>query len=117
MLHFKSLDPRYSLDDAVGLIPMFLVESDPRPAAEQIAERYCGGWFDLKVGPKGFRIIGEDELLLYPGDPPLRRLAEATLHGEEATFGNLPMERIVVYQSAFVVIHQTDGSFRVSRLD
>lgn len=117
MLEFKLLDARYDLEAAVGLLPDFLSEADPRNAAEQFEANYCGGWHDMKVGDKGFRIVGLDELLLYPGDPPLHRLAEATLHGEEATFGNLPMERIVVYESAFVVIHQQDGSFRVSRLD
>jgi hypothetical protein len=119
MLQFKSLDARISLDDALGFIPMFLVESDPRPAVEQINERYAhgGGWHDLKVGDKGFRMIGEDKMLKYPGDVPMTRVAVGVLHGEEHNFGNLPMEVIHVYRGGYLAIEQNDGSFRVSRLD
>lgn len=119
MIEFRLLDGRYSLDGAVGLIPEFLSDTDPRTAVEQINERYAhgGGWFDLKVGGKGFKIVGVDELLLYPGDPPLHKLAEAVLHGDHVPGNNPPRERIVVYEAAFVAIHQPDGSFRVSRLD
>lgn len=119
MLDFKMLDRRYD-QEALGFIPAFLVEADPRPAVDQINERYAhgGGWFDLKVGePKGFRMIGADNYLLYPGDPPLHRIAEAVLHGDHVPGCNPPRETIAIYEHAFVAIIQPDGSFRVSRLD
>jgi hypothetical protein len=36
--------------DDWGLIPGFLDERDPRPAKEQIAEKYLGGWLPLPGG-------------------------------------------------------------------
>lgn len=118
MLTFKIIDPRYTQED-LGFIPCFLTESNPRDAVTQIDEGYQhgGGWRDLKVGDKGFRVVGADKLLFFPGDPPLHRIAEATLHGEEATFGNLPIELIYFYESAFIAVIQSDGSFRVARID
>lgn len=113
-----ALDHGISVDDAVGLIPAFLSDYDPRGAVEQIHERYAhgGGWFDLKVGSGGFTMT-EDGVLQYPEDPDLPALAEAWLHRDHVPAGNPPPERIIVHAGAFVSVHQPDGSFRVSRLD
>lgn len=113
MLSFSFLDPRVT-PDHIGLIPAFFVELDPRDAIDQINERYAhgGGWFDLKVGERGFRQFDDFAKLHYPGDPPLHAYAEATLH-----LGTDKPERIVIYESGFVAIIQADQSFRVSRLD
>ena len=113
MLSFSRLDPRVT-DDHLGLIPAFFTENDPRPAIEQVNERYahCGGWFDFKVGPKGFKTMDDHRVLKYPDDPPMHAYAEATLH-----LGTDKPERIIIYESAFVAIVQSDGSYRVSRLD
>lgn len=119
MLQFKKLHPRCT-EDHLGAIPFFLMDSDPRPAVEQFNDRYRhgGGWFDLKVGPKGF-VYRDDGALVYPQDPPLPALAEAWLHALPNTVypDGVERERIVVHAGAFVSIHQPDGSFRVSRLD
>lgn len=88
--------------DVLGPIPGFLSEDDPRPAAEQIAENYCGGWDSFK----GFT-LGSDETLLYPGDPPLKPIAVTRLRSE----------LIVLYEHAFLRIEQPDGSFDVARID
>lgn len=109
-----------SVEDATGLIPAFFVDRDPRPAVEQINERYAhgGGWFDLAVGPGKFTMT-EDGTLQYPEDPDLPALAEAWLHNMPNTVypDGVEKERIIVHAGAFVSIHQPDGSFRVSRLD
>lgn len=104
MIDFRILDTRYDLD-ALGLIPEFLSETDPRPAAEQFHERYShgGGWRPMKgwkMGP-----IGE---LMFDGDTEtLPPIAVATLRDE----------MICIHQSAWVSIRQLDGTFEVSRMD
>lgn len=62
--------------EALGFIPDFVFDFDPRPACEQFAARYThgGGWHPLK----GFKQSSSGELL-YPGDPPMRVLAETRL--------------------------------------
>lgn len=117
MLIFKFLHPQ-ATPDMLGLIPAFFVDTDPRPAVDQINERYAhgGGWFDLKVGEKGFT-HDEQGSLLFPEDPPLPALAEAWLHKTHVPGSNPPPERIVIHVHGFVAIHQPDGSFRVGRLD
>lgn len=88
--------------DAVGFIPSFLHQDDPRPAREQFNERYVSGWrpFD------GFTVL-EYKDLSYPGDPPTRQLAHFTFRDET----------IRVYQHSWVMIEQKDGSFEISRMD
>lgn len=98
----------------LGLIPSFFHESDPRPAKEQIADRYSygGGWTPLD----GFVMNEEDHSIQYISksldegeeqDPPLRVLAEAQFRDEKLYF----------YPHAWLAIVQPDGSFEVSRLD
>lgn len=103
-----------ALENAVGYIPMFLWESDPRSAKEQIHDRYVAGWNDFQGFRRGSTSIElidtqtEDLFnLKYPGDPELPPLAYTKLRNE----------LIVVYPSAWVAIVQPDGSFEVARLD
>lgn len=103
MLTFTILDERYT-EEALGLIPMFLFEEDPRGAAAQFHERYAhgGGWSPMagwKLGP-----VGE---IMYPGEPALAPIAFAVLRDEI----------IRVYPHAWVSITQVDGRFEVSRMD
>lgn len=91
----------------LGLIPTFLNEHDPRPAVEQIDSNYAhgGGWHDFD----GFHFDKENLTLTYPGDPVMRPLAAAKLHGNEY---------IVIYPSAWVVVlNEKDGTHRVCRVD
>jgi hypothetical protein len=50
--------------------------------------------------------------LVYPGDPKLPLLAEATLHA-----GSERPEVVRFYDCALVAVVQPDGSFEVSRMD
>lgn len=102
MLTFKPLHPRATLAH-LGYIPSFLSENDPRPAREQIIDNYVGGWLSFK----GFVLQSDGLTLKYPGDPALLPLWQAELRDET----------IVVYQHAWVMIKQKDGSFEVARLD
>ena len=96
-----SLRPNISLHDTVGIIPHFLNEQDPRPAKEQFDTAYVSGWQPFH----GFR--RDDLTLTYPGDPPMKPLALITFKNE----------RIFVYQHAWVMILEKDGTFEVARMD
>ena len=97
--------PRATLE-LMGYIPNFLDDNDPRPACEQINEKYSygGGWSPLV--PKRWTMLS-GERLKYPEDPPLSPMCELRMRDE----------RIVLYPSSVVAIIQPDGSFEVCRLD
>lgn len=86
-----------------GLIPTFLDNHDPRPAAEQFNSRYIAGWnpFD------GFKFDPVKRTLKYPSDPLLEVISEIRFRNE----------RIMLFPSDWVVIVQPDGSWQVSRMD
>lgn len=88
----------------LGELPHFLSENDPRPAREQIDSNYAhgGGWSPFP----GFTML-EDGNLSYPGDPPVRLLAETQLRDELIRF----------YEHDWLAIIQEDGSFEISRVD
>lgn len=88
----------------LGLIPLMLNEDDPAPAAVQLDKgyRHGGGWDPFE----GFTLEPNNSLT-YPGDPPLRPLAEARLRDE----------LIVFYDCSWVAVIQPDRSFQVSRMD
>ena len=105
---------RFTNMEVVGFIPQFLDEKDPRSAVEQIDNAYQpgGGWRDFD----GFELIeefnllggdGKSYFLKYPGDPLMRELSRATLRDETLVF----------FQSSWFAVIQTDGSYRVARLD
>jgi hypothetical protein len=103
MIAFEMLDPRLT-EEALGLLPDFLSERDPRPAKEQFHVNYAhgGGWHSFP----GFK-LNRDNSLSYPGDPTLQPLARAQLRDE----------LILVYPYSWVAIVQPDRSFEVARLD
>jgi hypothetical protein len=89
--------------DMLGYLPTFLLENDPRPAKEQFQERYVfGGWSSFA----GFELIANDKLK-YPGDPPILPIYRTYLRDEEIT----------MYEHAWVMIRQKDGTWEVSRMD
>lgn len=92
--------------EELGILPDFIDQTDPRPAAEQFEERYQhgGGWRPLK----GFKQVKAGGISLkYPGDPPFHPIACWPLREE----------MIVVYRYGFVAVFQRDGSFEIARLD
>jgi hypothetical protein len=96
------VDPEEALS-ALGIIPSFLDEDDQRLSAEQINDRYVGGWSPVS----GFTIDKEFRLC-YPGDPPLNPVATTRLRSE----------LITIYPYGWVVIGKIeDGTFEVSRCD
>jgi hypothetical protein len=98
MLHPK-MTPEH-----LGFIPSFLSEDDPEPAAKQIHKNYTGGggWFPMHGFEKE-----DNNVLQYPGDPPLKPLAMTMLR----------KETILFYQHDIVCIVQPDGTWEAARLD
>lgn len=93
------------MDARVGLIPFFIQQSDPRPAAAQFNERYAhgGGWMPMD----GWTLDPDTHAITYPGDGPLEPIDAFELRDET----------IAIYEDAWVAIVQKDGSFEVSRMD
>lgn len=92
-------------DQLVGWIPEFLSLTSELSAREQINinYRHGGGWQPLE----GWRYNPTTKVLSYPGDPPLKPIAQATLRDE----------LILVYPHAWVCIVQKNGKYQVARLD
>ena len=102
--HYNSRYPADQIAQLLGIVPSFIRADDPRPAHEQIDERYAyGGGWDPHLPGKWQ--MNEDLYLIYPGDPPLEPLAFA-FHGKE---------QIIVYPHDFVAI-LTGDAFSVARL-
>lgn len=98
--HLNSRYDQCAIIAALGIIPEFILADDPRPAHEQINERY--GWNPHLPGKWQ---MNQDDWLLYPGDPPLEPLA----------FTWLRDEKIIVYSYGWVAI-VTGEAFSVARL-
>jgi hypothetical protein len=103
MIQFTPLDPRVT-PEHLGLIPMFLSESNPLTAREQFHNNYGhgGGWQPMS----GFT-LNPDLTLQYDTDPPLSPFAAAIFKDE----------LILIYPYAWVAIVQRNGSLEVSRMD
>lgn len=101
MMLWRSVHPRAHIN-LLGFLPQFVSTDDPRPAREQFDANYVGGWCPME----GFSLDGD--LLCYdPKDPPLKPLFFTRLRDED----------IIVYENAWVVIRQQDGSWEVARMD
>jgi hypothetical protein len=107
MITFTMKHPR-ATGEMLGFIPSFLFDTDPRPARDQLHERYShgGGWFPM---PKDtFTMLPNGNLRSkYSYDPDTVLLAEAKLREET----------IRVYDHEWVAVIQPDGTFEVSRMD
>lgn len=101
MIEFSLKHPRMT-QAGLGYLPSFLSEHDPRSATEQLHSNYVfGGWQPFK----GFTLTYSG--LKYPGDRPMKLLAEATLRDE----------KVQLYECSWVAVVQADGSYEVARLD
>ena len=103
MMTWMLLHPNMT-PEHLGLLPGMLDANDQRPAREQLVANYQhgGGWFPMQG-----HVLGPDNSLTYPGDPPLAPLAYTRLRDE----------LIVFYDASFVAIIQPDRTFEVCRLD
>lgn len=88
-----------------GLIPSFLDPLNPAPAAQQFDANYTfgGGWRPFK----GHTFDPVKLTLKYPGDPALTAISKLQFRDET----------IYLFDYAWVLILQKDGSWEVSRMD
>ena len=93
------------LADMFGFIPLFIDEKDNRPLREQLDEgyRHGGGWHPFE----GFTFNKDDMTITYPGDPPNHALGSIQVRDET----------LILFQHAWVMILQKDGSHEISRMD
>jgi hypothetical protein len=99
----KDIDPAVAAE-AMGPIPAWLDEDDPRPAREQLDQNYQhGGGWDPFIG---FKLL-PDGSIKYPGDPALKPLAALAFR----------KELILFFPFAWVMILQKDGTFEICRMD
>jgi hypothetical protein len=100
----------------LGFVPQFFDDEDPRPASEQLEERYAhgGGWHPFGRGQ--WRVRQSDGALIFPGSPedgepdevyPLIAVSALPLSGE----------RLFFYTSALLAVAKDDDSFEVTRVD
>lgn len=102
MIKFELKHPK-ATREMLGYIPSFLDENNPEPARVQLGDgyRHGGGWDTFR----GFKMT--ERGLEYPGDPPMRLMAE----------GKLRDEVIRIYELAWVAIVQPSGEYEVARMD
>ena len=102
MIHFTN-------SRAVGYIPEFFSENDPRSAREQLHENYAHGG-GVRPFP-GFTLQSwqspGEAYLSYPGDPPMREVSRATLRDET----------IIVFDYSWLAIIQPSGDHIITRVD
>ena len=105
MIEFTRLDPRLQEED-LGFLPHFLSETNPMSARDQLDAHYVhgGGWRPFK----GFTVIDGRGTIKYPGDEPLKPLAEAKFRDDTV---------IRFYSGAWVAIFGSGGSFEICRMD
>lgn len=89
----------------LGFLPYFFSEDDPRPAAEQLNEKYAHGGGVRDIARFVFNAV--DYTIQYPGDPAMEPFAISQLRNE----------RLYFYDSAWLAIVQDDGSKIVTRVD
>lgn len=90
--------------DALGMLPYFLDDQDPRPAAEQFDANYAhgGGWRPIK----GFTLLSGGKIK-YPGDPAHKPFAQTQLRDEVILF----------YDYGLVAVLSPGGKLEVARMD
>lgn len=93
--------------DALGYLPDFLDDDDPRPAREQFNTAYAhGGGWNPRTTEEGTLDIATG-VYTYPDDPPQTPIGMTRLRDE----------MILVYPHAVVAIVQADGTFEMARMD
>lgn len=100
--------------DHLGYLWMIFSDVDPRPCSVQVNERYTygGGWSPMQkwtATPADdlYRASPETVRIKYPGDPAFRVLFDFKINAE----------RVFVFDGAWVMIVQPDGSHEIARMD
>jgi hypothetical protein len=104
MLVWTALHPKFTADH-LGFLDLIFDDGDPRPAREQVEDRYAhgGGWDPLP----GWIVDPASGFAQFPGDPPTKPVAMTRLRDE----------KILLYPHSWVCIVQADGSYEMARMD
>lgn len=92
-----------------GFLPWILQAVDPRPARDQLDDRYShGGGYRPRPG---FTNLEPDSpaTIQYPGDPTFHEVARSSLP--------ITGETLILFDSSFMAIVQKDGSWAITRVD
>lgn len=105
MITFEPIHPDFT-EEMAGLLPLIFSTSDPRPAIEQINDRYShgGGFTPLRK----FTLNAKTFALTYPGDPPMNPIARAELSDKETLY---------LYPHSFILIFRPGDAWDVCRMD
>ena len=95
--------------EALGLLPLFLSDNDPRSAQEQLDANYMheGGFNPLSGFTLAFPEKMGEAYLSYPGDPLMMELGRVKLRDE----------LVIMFESAWVAVVQPSGEYVVARMD
>lgn len=94
--------------DALGYLPDFLDDNDPRPAREQFNTAYAhGGGWNPRPADSGIELNIATGVYTFPDDPPQTPIGITKLRDET----------ILVYEHGVVAILQADGSYEIARMD
>jgi hypothetical protein len=91
----------------MGAVPWFFDDEDPRPAAEQLNERYAHGGGFRPWGKEKWKLDAKALTIKWPGEKAMKPRAKATLH----------TDTLVFYDHAILAIIHEDGTFDVTRVD
>ena len=100
-----------------GLLPAIFLQSDPRPAAEQLNDRYAhgGGFMPTPDGAAWTYLSGEPAALTW------RDLDDQDYVEDfaEVSRAQLPLtgETLILFDAAMLVIAKQDGSYQLTRVD
>ena len=86
-----------------GFIPGFLDANDPRGAKEQFNARYVAGWHPFE----GFKFDYDSGVLSYAGDPPMKPISTLLFRDEI----------ILLFDSGWVMVMESDKSWEICRMD
>ncbi len=106
MLNFvKTKHCKVPVEHVAGNIVYFADEGNEMPLNEQFDKNYGfgGGWRPFE----GFVFDPVEKTITYPEDPKYYPMAIAKFRDQE----------IIMYEHAWVLILNADGSFEVSRMD
>lgn len=102
------MDSSWTNQHLTGMLPFFVQADDPRPAKEQIAERYPFGWNNFAGATlKNAEELGQAQFC-YPGDPPFTEIARTLVNNEW----------VILFPFDWVVCYNRDtGDIDVARID
>lgn len=102
-LRWRLLHPKATYQH-LGWLPSLVTVEDPRSAREQLDSNYAhgSGWRPFS----GF-VLMKNGNIRYSGDPPMQMIGETQIRDET----------VRLYEHAWVMILQKDGTFEVCRMD